>query len=69
MISVPRPVRISVHHDQLNIEEIIVSSAIRLGKGGRARLAMLVINHQVAMRGRIFCNPRASSIVRLWVRS
>lgn len=69
MISVPRPVRISVHIDQLNNDVIIISSPIRLGRGGSAKLARLAINHHVAIRGRTVWRPRAKSIVRLCVRS
>lgn len=69
MISVPVPVRARVHGDQLNSEVIIISSPIRFGKGGRARFARLLTNHHVAISGRIVCVPRASIIVRLWVRS
>lgn len=47
----PAPVSARVHQDQLNKEVIIISSPIRLGKGGRARLARLAINHQVAIKG------------------
>lgn len=65
----PSPVRIRVQYDQLNIEVMIISSPIRLGRGGRARFAKLAINHQVVIKGRIICIPRASSMVRLWVRS
>ena len=50
---VPVPVSTSVHQDQLNREAMIISSPIKLGSGGRARLARLAINHQVASRGRI----------------
>lgn len=63
------PVRKIVHQDQLRRAEIIISSAIRLGRGGRARLARLPKNHQVAIRGSTICIPRASTMVRLWVRS
>ena len=66
---VPTPVRARVHQDQLNKEVIIISSPMRLGRGGRARLARLPINHQVVIRGRATCRPRASSMVRLCVRS
>lgn len=52
MIRVPVPVSARVHQDQLNREIIIISSPIRLGRGGSARLAKLAINHQVAIRGR-----------------
>ena len=69
MISVPAPVKIRVHHDQLNNEVIIISSPIRLGRGGRARLARLAMNHQVVIRGRAIWSPRARTIVRLCVRS
>lgn len=48
---------------------IIISSPIRLGRGGSAKLARLEINHHVAMSGRIVCRPRARIIVRLCVRS
>lgn len=65
----PSPVRPIVHGDQLNREVIIISSPIKLGRGGNAKLARLAMNHQAAMRGRIICIPRASSIVRLCVRS
>lgn len=61
--------RIIVNQDQLNKEEIIMISPIRLGKGGSAKLARLAVNHQDAIRGIIICSPRARSIVRLWVRS
>lgn len=61
--------RINVHADQLNKEVRIISSPIRLGRGGRARFAKLAINHQVVIRGRAIWRPRARSIVRLWVRS
>lgn len=69
MMSVPAPVSASVHQDQLNREVIIISSPIRLGSGGRARLARLAINHHVVIRGRTICRPRARSMVRLCVRS
>lgn len=69
MIKTPRPVREIVHEAQLNKEVIIISSPMRLGRGGSARLARLAINHQVVISGRAICSPRASSIVRLCVRS
>lgn len=65
----PAPVSARVHQDQLNREVMIINSPIRLGSGGRARLARLAINHQEVIRGRIICRPRARSMVRLWVRS
>lgn len=46
-----------------------MSSPIRLGRGGRAKFARLAMNHQVVIRGRAICRPRARSIVRLCVRS
>lgn len=58
-----------VHQDQLNREVTIISSPMRFGRGGSARLARLAINHQAVIRGRAICSPRASSIVRLCVRS
>lgn len=48
----PAPVRMRVHHDQLNREVIIISSPIRLGSGGRARFARLAVNHQVVISGK-----------------
>lgn len=48
---VPDPVNARVHQDQLKREVIIISSPIRLGSGGKARLARLEMNHQVAIRG------------------
>lgn len=69
MIKVPSPVKMMVHQDQLNKEVIIISSPMRLGSGGSARLARLARNHQVVISGRAICSPRASSMVRLWVRS
>jgi len=69
VIRVPVPVRMRVQGDQLNREEIIISSPIRLGRGGSARFARLLMNHHVAMRGSMVCIPRARTIVRLWVRS
>lgn len=66
---VPAPVRASVHQDQLNKEVIIINSPIKLGKGGRARLARLAMNHHEVIRGRAICRPRARTIVRLCVRS
>lgn len=69
MISVPNPVSRMVHGDQLNRVVMIISSPIRLGRGGSARFARLAMNHQTAVSGKITCNPRARIIVRLWVRS
>lgn len=48
---------------------MIMSSPARLGSGGNARLARLAINHHVVIRGSTICSPRASIIVRVWVRS
>lgn len=69
MMRVPVPVRMRVHQDQLNKAVMIINSPMRFGRGGRAKLARLAMNHQVVIRGRIICRPRANSIVRLWVRS
>lgn len=51
MISVPAPVRARVHQDQLNNEVMIISSPIKFGRGGRARLARLARNHHAAIKG------------------
>lgn len=48
---------------------IIITSPIRFGRGGNAKLARLATNHHVAVRGNSICIPRARAIVRLWVRS
>lgn len=48
---------------------MIISSPIKLIVGGRARLARLAIIHQVAIKGKTICRPRAMIIVRLWIRS
>lgn len=69
VISVPAPVRIRVQGDQLNNDVITISSPIRLGRGGSARLARLNRNHHVAIKGKAVCRPRVNSMVRLWVRS
>ena len=65
----PTPVRARVQGDQLKRAVIIMSSPMRFGSGGRAKLARLLINHHVAISGSTVCMPRARTIVRLWVRS
>lgn len=65
----PEPVSAIVRGDQLKIDEMIIISPMRLGRGGRARLARLATNHQVVISGKITCMPRARTIVRLCVRS
>lgn len=65
MIKMLVPRRIIDVLDQENSEIVIISSPIRLIVGGRARLARLAIIHQVAIRGKIICRPRAMIIVRL----
>ena len=69
MISVAGPVRRMVHQDQPNVAVIIISSPIRLGVGGRARLAKDIRNHQVDISGKITWRPRERTIDRLCVRS
>lgn len=54
-----------VHGDQLNSVVIIISSPIRFGSGGNARLARLAMNHHTAVSGKIICRPRARIMVRL----
>lgn len=63
------PKRIIDRLDQENNETVIINSPIRLIVGGRARLARLAMIHQVAIRGKTICSPRAIIIVRLWIRS
>lgn len=65
MISVPAPVNRRVHQDHPNREVIMVNSPIRFGRGGRARLARLAVNHHVVIRGRAICRPRVRIMVRL----
>lgn len=66
---VPAPVRIRVQNDQPNRDEIINSSLIRLGRGGRARLARIAKSHQAVISGRMACMPRIKASVRVWLRS
>lgn len=66
---VPRPVRARDHQDQLSSPTITESSAMRLGRGGRARLARVARNHHPAISGKTACSPRVNTIVRVWVRS
>lgn len=61
----PSPVSRRVELDQLKREVIIISSPIRLGRGGRAKLARLARNHHEVISGRAAWSPRARSIVRL----
>lgn len=69
MISVPSPVSAMVQGDQLNRVVIIISSPIRFGRGGSARLAKFAMNHHTAVKGKTTCSPRARTMVRLCVRS
>lgn len=69
VIRVADPVSRRVNQDQLKTEIIIISSPIRLGEGGKARLASVISSHHDVIKGRVICNPRANTIVRLWVRS
>lgn len=63
------PVKMRVREDQLKSATTMVSSAMRLIVGGSAMFARLARSHQVAIRGRRGWRPRASSRIRLWVRS
>lgn len=65
MISVPKPVKISVHEDQSKRQVIINNSPIKLGRGGKAKLARVAINHHIVIKGRRICKPRARTMVRL----
>lgn len=67
MIFNPRRIRERLDHE--NIDITTNSSPIKLMVGGRARLVRLASSHQVAIRGRSICRPRARIIVRLWIRS
>lgn len=63
------PIKMIVRLDHEKDAMIMRSSPTRLIVGGRARLVRLAISHHAAIRGRIVCSPRASSMVRLWIRS
>lgn len=63
------PVRMRVKEDQSKSAITIVSSAIRLIVGGRAMFVRFASSHQMVMRGRRGCSPRASTRIRLCVRS
>lgn len=65
MIRVPSPVKINVHDDQSNKQVIIISSPIRFGKGGRAKLANVARSHHAVIKGNSAWSPRAKTIVRL----
>lgn len=54
-----------VSGDQLNSEEIIKSSPVKLIVGGSAMFIRFASSHHVVIRGRINWRPRANSIVRL----
>lgn len=54
-----------VNFDHVNEADMIMSSPIRLMEGGRARFVRLAIIHQMLIRGRMVCRPRANIIVRL----
>lgn len=69
MTTVPVPVRRRVQKDHPNRDEIIKSSLTRLGRGGRARFARMVMSHHAVIRGKIACIPRIKASVRVWVRS
>lgn len=66
---VPTPVIKIVMLDQLNKEDRIRSSPVRLIVGGRAMFIRLATNHHAVISGRTSCKPRANSMVRLCVRS
>lgn len=55
--------------DHVNEAVMIISSPIKLMEGGRARFVRLAIIHQMLIRGKTVCSPRANIIVRLWIRS
>lgn len=69
VITILIPMRIIEKLDQENNDMVMNNSPIRLIEGGKARLARLASSHNVAIRGKIVCRPRAMIIVRLWIRS
>lgn len=68
-MSIFSPIKMIVIFDHEKDDTIINSSPIKLIEGGRARFVRLAKIHQVAIRGRIDCKPRARIMVRLWIRS
>lgn len=54
-----------VRGDQLNSEEMIRSSPVKLIVGGSAMFIRFASSHHVVIKGKINCRPRASSMVRL----
>lgn len=67
VILIPR--RVIVRCDHENMATVTNNSPVKLIEGGRAMFMRLANNHQVAIKGKIVCSPRAKIIVRLWVRS
>lgn len=63
------PIKMIVMLDHEKVDITTNNSPIKLIVGGRARLVRLARSHQVAIRGRSVCRPRARIIVRLWIRS
>lgn len=69
VITIFTPIKIIVMLDHEKVDITTNNSPIRLIVGGRARLVKLARSHQVAIKGRSVCRPRARIIVRLWMRS
>lgn len=69
VITMFTPIKIIVMLDHEKVDITTNNSPIRLIVGGRARLVKLARSHQVAIKGRSVCRPRARIIVRLWMRS
>lgn len=69
VIKAPNPIKIKERGAQLKAEVRIKSSPVKLGRGGIAKFASAVINHQVAIKGNRICSPRIKIIVRVRVRS
>ena len=69
VISMLIPMKIIVKFDHVNDDMMIASSPIKLMVGGSARFVRLAMIHQVPIKGRITCMPRASVKVRLCTRS
>lgn len=63
------PSRIMVVGHQLNTDDIISSSPVKLMLGGIAMFSRLAINHHAVIIGRMLWNPRVSIRIRVCVRS
>lgn len=69
MISIDSPRRMMVVGHQLNTDDTMSSSPVKLMLGGMAIFSRLAISHHAVIIGRILWNPRVSIRIRVCVRS